>query len=97
MGKSTFETRGLNGKENVVAKIKEIAGLLDDVLIELGAPEIIPPGYMGSSSGEVLVTDGNGGVIRQVPASHEAKRLSAMARTHLELSVMCAVKAVSRR
>jgi hypothetical protein len=96
MGKETFEQRGLNGKENVVAKIKELASLLDDVLIELGAPEIIPPGYI-SVSGEQQVSDGNGGVIRQVPASQDSKRLAAMARTQLELSVMCAVKAVSRR
>jgi len=97
MGKATFETRGLNGKEKVVDKIKELAGLLDDVLLELGAPEIIPFSQALLIEGEVTVPDGNGGTIRQVPATRDAQRLAAMARTQLELSVMCAVKAVSRR
>ncbi len=97
MGKETFETRGLKGRESTVSKIKELAGLLDDVLVELGAPEIIPTAQALRVEGEMSVSDGNGGTIRQVPATRDAQRLAAMARTQLELSVMCAVKAISRR
>jgi hypothetical protein len=95
MGIETFETRGLKGRESTVANIKELAGLLDDVLLELGTPDIIAPGDK-NLEGTLITSDGNGGTITQRPKSRDAQRLAAMARTQLEIAVMCAVKSISR-
>lgn len=82
MGKEVFESRGLGGREKLVDKIKELAGLLDDALSEISAP----------CDGPVA----DGVQIVGIPRSRECLRLTAMAKTELELSVMLAVKAVSR-
>lgn len=74
MGIERFESKGIaaDGIE-LVAKIKEKAGELDNLLTEISQ----------NSSGSTL--------------KPECNRLTALAKTQLELSVMCAVKAVSRR
>lgn len=76
MGIERFESKGLQGREELVQKIKEKAGELDDLLQQISAPVIV------QDSVEVR--------------NPECHRLTAMAKTQLELSVMCAVKAVSR-
>lgn len=62
-----FESRGLNGQEQQVEKIKVAAALLFDQIDAISCP----PGT-------------------------DAGRLAALAKTKLELTVMCAVKALSR-
>lgn len=77
MGIEKFESKGLQGREELVQKIKEKAGELDDLMMEI----------------PMEVDHGFDRIEKRDPECH---RLTAMARTQLELSIMCAVKAVSR-
>lgn len=84
MGVEKFESRGLDGREALVEEIKKKAGELDDLLMKISTDKVTT-----SSNGHVDVDHYN-----TRPA--ECHRLTALARTNLEMSVMCAVKAVSR-
>lgn len=84
MGREVFESRGLQGREALVEDIKTKAGELHDLIAQIDRDEATT-----SSNGHVDVQTSR-------PRPGECKRLAALARTNLEVAVMCAVKAVSR-
>lgn len=84
MGKEVFESRGLDGREALVEQIKAKAGELDDLLQQINKDK-----SETAFNGHIEVD-----VSRVRPK--ECHRLTALARTNLEVAVMCAVKAVSR-
>lgn len=77
MGKELFESRGLQGREELVQSIKVKAGELDDLLI-------------------LIAQDKDSRTAESTVRPRECHRLTEIARTNLEQSVMWAVKAVSR-
>lgn len=89
MGKEVFESRGLGGREELVEYIKIKAGELDDLLKQITTypSQVVPTGNSGGSGGAEVAH-------RTRPG--ECLRLTAMARSSLETSVMQAVKAISR-
>jgi hypothetical protein len=80
MGREVFESRGLGGREALMEDIKTKAGELDELLRQVAAD----------------ITTGTSASTEYAVRPRECQRLTALARTSLEQSVMWAVKAISR-